>query len=85
MLAVSVELVNDRGIAGYFHAADDPALPERVGKHPLTVKACAVSGHGMFKTDGVISTEDAARVRAENARSLFLNKLNIAFLVDQEK
>jgi len=84
LLAVSVELVNDRGIAGYFHA-DDPALPERVGKHPLTVKACAVSGHGMFKTDGVISTEDAARLRAENARSLFLNKLNLALLVDQDK
>ncbi|OPZ85680.1 MAG: hypothetical protein BWY76_01312 [bacterium ADurb.Bin429] len=81
-LTVSADLVNERGIAGYFASLDDPDLADRVGKRPLVVKALRVSGGKFFKTDAVLSPADAERVRAENAKSLFLDKLAVAFLTE---
>ena len=82
-LTVSTELVNERGIAAYTTALTDPALAERVGKHPLIVKALRVSGGKSVKTDAVLSPADTEFVRAENAKTRFLDKLNVAFLVDK--
>jgi len=82
-LTVSAEIVNERGIAGYYHSLDDPTITERVGKHPLVVKALRVSGGKVFKTDAVLAPADAELVRAENTKTLFLEKLNVAFLVEK--
>jgi hypothetical protein len=79
---VSADLVTQRGIAGYFHAPNDLDIAMRVGKRPLVVKALRASGGKTFKTDAVLSPADAETVIAENAKTLFLDKLNVAFLVD---
>ncbi|HEY3378708.1 MAG TPA: hypothetical protein VGL77_14570 [Armatimonadota bacterium] len=84
-LTVSEEMVNECGIAGYYQSSDDPTLPERVGKHPIVLKALRVSGGKVFKTDVVLGPADAEFVRAENAKTLFLEKLNVAFLVDKDQ
>ncbi len=79
---VSVELVNERGIAGYFTTLDDPALLDRVGKHPLVVTALRLGGGKQFKTDAIVSPADAELIRTENQQALFLDKLNVAFLTE---
>ena len=84
-LTVSAEVVNERGLAGYFTTLDDPALAERVGKHPLVVKSLRVAGGKSVKTDVVVSPADAELIKAANVKTLFLDKLNVAFLVDTDK
>ncbi|HEX2951766.1 MAG TPA: hypothetical protein VHV83_19700 [Armatimonadota bacterium] len=81
-VTVSEEIVNERGIAGYFKSMNDQNVKARVGNHPLIIKALRTSGGKVFKTDAVLSPADAEIVRAENAKSLFLEKLNVAFLID---
>ncbi len=82
-LSVSAELVNERGIAGFFESLNDPRLVDRAGKHPLVIRALRVSGGKTFKTDAVVSPADAELIRNVNAEALFLEKLNVAFLVDK--
>jgi hypothetical protein len=79
---VSTEMINEKGMAGYFRTPDDPELARRVGKHPLLVKALRASGGKDFKTDAVLSPADFERVQTANEQALFLEKLNVAFLVD---
>ncbi len=84
-LACPSELLNERGIAAYFYDVNSAELKQRVGAHPLIVKAMTVSGKGGFKTDVVLSGADYALVRAEDDKAAFLNKLNIVFLLDRER
>ena len=80
MLEVSAEVINSRGIAGYFQSLDDKLIGDRVGKNPLVVKALSVSGGKVFKTNAVLATAIAELVRTENKKTLFLENLNVAFL-----
>lgn len=82
-LSVSTEMVNEKGIAGYYKSEKDQAIEERVGKNPLVIKALRTSGGKTFKTDVVLSPADVELVKAENAKTLFLEKLNVAFLTDK--
>lgn len=82
-LTISADLVNERGIAGFYQSIDDPTITERVGKHPLVVKALRANGGKVFKTDAVISPADTELIHAENTKTMFLEKLNVAFLVDK--
>ena len=84
-LTVTADLLNERGLAAYFRALDDPELKRRVGARPLIVKAVGVEGKNRFKTDVVLSDADFALVAAENDKAGFLNALNIAFLIDRDR
>jgi hypothetical protein len=81
-LNVSSEVLNVRGIAGYYLSDNDSRIAERVGKNPLKITALRTSGK-FFKTDAVISQANAELIRTENAKTKFLEKLNVAFLTDK--
>jgi hypothetical protein len=75
--------VNEKGIVGYYLSENDPTIVERVGKNPLKIIALRTAGGKSFKTDAVISPANAELIRTENAKTMFLEKLNIAFLTDK--
>jgi hypothetical protein len=54
----------------------------RGGPRPLIVNAIGVSGPILsnFKTDVVVSDQDALRIRDANARSRFLQQMRVAFV-----
>ena len=67
------------------HAADDPAIGERVGAHPLVVKASGVNGGTLFKVNVTVSQADAELIRFANAKAPFFHNMNVAILVDEGK
>ncbi|MHB9105878.1 MAG: hypothetical protein ACYDCO_02380 [Armatimonadota bacterium] len=84
-LRVTPEVLNERGLAAYFRSLNDPALKKRVGPRPLMVKAASIDGKTRFKTDVVLTDFDYAFVAAENGKAGFLDDLNIAFLIDNDR
>ena len=79
---VDPELVNEKGIVGYYKSVEQVKAMGRVGKNPLVVKATGKSGPRLFPSDPVLSGADAARIIAEDARSHFLDRLAVGFVVD---
>lgn len=75
------DLANRQGIVGYSYSMDGAV---RAGAHPLVVNAIGVEGPPMsnFKTDIVISPDDAARIRAANADSRFLERLQVDIVLE---
>ena len=59
---VSRQVAVEQGVVAYASTASPAALAGRVGKHPLVVKAAR--SYGSWQTDVVISTQEAALVRA---------------------
>jgi len=74
------DLANNVGIVGY---ASGTGTDSRAGAHPLVVHAIGVSGPPLstFKTDVVVSDEDAARIRDANAHGHFLEQLHVDIVV----
>lgn len=76
------DVLLNRGIVGY--VADlATALRsdyDRAGANPLVVRA--IGRHGSFAANPVVSDEDAAQIIRENARTKFLDKLLVAFVID---
>ena len=70
------DLANREGIVGYASSMDGAV---RAGPHPLIVNAIGVEGPPMsnFKTDIVISPDDASRIREANSGSRFLERLQV--------
>jgi hypothetical protein len=75
------DLANRRGIVGYASSMNGAV---RAGPHPLVVEAIGVSGPPLsnFKTDIVISPDDAARIRAANEGGRFLEGLQVDIVVE---
>lgn len=67
---------------GIVEYAPAPDLANRVGRRPLVVFAIGVTGPVLsnFKTDVVVSDEDALRIRDANMRSRFLQQMRVAFV-----
>ena len=76
------DLIIEKGLVAYYLSLEDAINVNRVGDNPLVVNAIDVVGPNIFKTSAVISDADAARIVAENARSLFLENLAVGFLED---
>jgi len=74
------DLANNVGIVGYSSGA---GTDSRAGAHPLVVHAIGISGppQSTFKTDVVVSDEDAARIRDANAQGHFLEQLHVDIVV----
>ncbi len=77
---ISTETLNDQGVALYYHSDSEVKNSARLGNHPLIIKAIRVEG--AFKYNPVVSSADAVRILAEDARTKFLDSLAVAFLVD---
>jgi hypothetical protein len=75
------EFAEQYGIVEY---APSVAAANRVGPRPLIVYAVGVTGPALsnFKTDVVVSDEDALRIHDANMRSRFLQQMRVA-LVNQ--
>ncbi len=67
---------------GIVEYAPTPGAANRVGPRPLVVFAIGVTGPVLsnFKTDVVVSDEDALRIRDANTRSRFLQQMRVAFV-----
>jgi hypothetical protein len=74
---ISQEFASRDGVVGY---PSSLATARRAGPRPLVITAIGVSGspQSEFKTDVIISQEDAERIQAANAGARFLER----FLVD---
>jgi hypothetical protein len=78
--------VLERGVAGYL---PDMALAldgrsERVGANPLIVRATGVTGR-FFKTNATVSDNDAELIRIEDAKTHFLGRCAVIFVVDTDR
>lgn len=73
------EFAERYGIVEYAPSLD---AASRVGRRPLVVFAIGVSGPVLsnFKTDVVVSDEDALRIRDANVHSRFLQQMRVAFV-----
>jgi len=78
---VSMDVVLERGIASYVTSLEDGRKNPRAGSNPLIIRAIGRAG-GKFNSDPVISDADAELLLAENAKSGFLNKLNVIIVKD---
>lgn len=67
---------------GIVEYAPTPETANRVGPRPLVVFAIGVTGPALsnFKTDVIVSDEDALRIRDANTRSRFLQQMRVAFV-----
>ncbi len=69
------------GIAGYPRSMDYALKSDRMGKHPLIIKA--LSKGPKFATDVVISNADAARIKSADSISNFLSRCRVAILLGE--
>jgi hypothetical protein len=76
---LNAEFAEHYGIVEY---APSLTAAGRGGPRPLIVYAIGVTGPMLsnFKTDVVVSDEDAMRIRDANVRSRFLNQMRVAFV-----
>ncbi|MBI2301182.1 MAG: LPP20 family lipoprotein [Armatimonadetes bacterium] len=80
--AAPPELLQSTGAVGYVSdlSAALGGHCARVGDNPLVVRA--LGRHGSLKANPVLSLADAQTVQQENARSRFLDRLQVVFVVD---
>ncbi|HEV2440297.1 MAG TPA: hypothetical protein VGX97_09565 [bacterium] len=76
---LNADFAEHYGIVEY---APSLVAASRAGPRPLIVYAIGVSGPVLsnFKTDVVVSTEDALLIRDANTRSRFLQQMRVAFV-----
>jgi len=76
---LNADFAEHYGIVEY---APSLVAANRAGPRPLIVYAIGVSGPMLsnFKTDVVVSNEDALLIRDANTRSRFLNQMRVAFV-----
>lgn len=83
-IKVDHDFLQERGIVGYALKIDELKKNPRTGDSPLFIQAIQRAG-GAFMCDAVISNADAEFILAENAKTRFLDKCNIIFLVDPQQ
>lgn len=78
---VDPDVAIEKGIAAYATNMDEAKLVSRCGSNPLIIKAIGRAGD-RFSSDPVISNNDADLILDENAKSGFLDKLNVIIIKD---
>ncbi len=78
---LNADLANARGIVEY---APSTLAAKRAGPRPLVVAAIGISGPPLstFKTDVIVSEENARRIRAANTQARFLERLQVVIVVE---
>lgn len=82
-MRVDADFVLDDGLVSYARSMDAARQSGRCGANPLVVTATSVAGTG--KTDPVVTDADAGLISSENAKSKFLDKCKVIFVVDPPK
>ena len=77
---VSREFAVSRGMSGFATTLEAARKDQRVGSHPMIVKAVRTRPTG--NTDLVISTADAARLRSSAAHLDFLKACRVSIVID---
>lgn len=77
---VSREWAIENGMAGYAKTVDQAKAGERVGAHPMVIKA--VKATGANRTDLVIRDTDAHMLHVVSANFTFLQQCRVVILVD---
>jgi hypothetical protein len=75
------DFVLERGICSYATSMTAAKSNSRAGSTPLVIRSIGKAG-GRFNSDPVISDADAQALLAENAKSGFLDKLNVIIIKD---
>lgn len=78
---VDQDFVLEHGIASYAVSMAEALKNARCGQHPMIIRAIGKAG-GRFNSDPVISDADAQLLLAENAKSGFLDKLDVIIIKD---
>jgi hypothetical protein len=78
---VDQDFVLEHGITSYAVSMAQALKNSRCGQNPLIIRAIGKAG-GRFNSDPVISDADAQVLLAENAKSGFLDKLNVIIIKD---
>lgn len=71
-----------RGIVAYVNSMDDPEVKIRAGEEPFYT--VALSTKGLYKTDVVISNQDAGRILQHKITLENLQKCRVIFIVDKK-
>lgn len=71
-----------QGLAAYYKDLDAARADARAGSNPLILKPIGVYRRAVATTDVVLSDLDATKLLAENARTKFLDKLQVVFVID---
>jgi hypothetical protein len=77
---LAVDTARDRGTAAYVYSLDEArALKDRIGNHPLVVKAIFTSG--AFQTDVILFNRDALILQQANNNLNFLKYAGVVFVL----
>lgn len=79
---LDIDVLVDKGMVSYFKDLDAAKTDARVGSKPLVIRAIGVYKREAASSDVVISDADAAKLLAEDAKTRFLKKMNVIFVVD---
>lgn len=80
-MKIDQNILIERGIASYATSMSSALKNSRCGDNPLIIRAIGKAG-GRFNSDPVISDRDAQLLIEENAKSGFLDKLNVIIVKD---
>ena len=78
---VDYDFLADHGIVAYVGTMDEAMKNPRCGTNPMIIKASGISG-GNFKSDPVLSNEDATLLLSEDGKGGFFAKFNVIFVKD---
>ena len=78
-VGISLEMAISRGIVEYLPTIELAQQSDRAGSNPMIV--LAIRKAGFFEADAVVSEEDALRIKQENEKTKFLDKLNVIFVI----
>lgn len=79
---VSIEDMIANGMVAYYKSANDAIKAGRVGNRPLIIKASSIKKDGAWITSPILTQADSARILAEDARTGFITRLAVGFIVD---
>ena len=77
---VNLEYAIKEGMSGYSRDLTTAQSNQRVGANPITVKALRSSGPG--KSDIIVSSADAQKVRSAAVRASFLKQCKVMIILD---
>ena len=74
------DLAISKGICSYVDSLEAAKKNKRAGSNPLVISVINVAGKGKVKTDVIITGVDAEILKDENAKSKFLDNLNVVIV-----
>lgn len=80
---VNINEMIANGLVAYYNSAEIAIKAGRVGNRPLIIKASSIkkAANG-WNTSPILTQADSARILAEDARTGFITKLAVGFIID---